>query len=209
MLFYNTVEPSTRALLNELQSFPILDDFHLVGGTALSLKFGHRISVDLDLFSNSEFNSQEIIDYLSNHFRSDFLFESPKALHFGIFCFIRNVKVDFVRYPHALIHELEIIDGIKMYSDEDIAAMKVQAILGRGKKKDFWDMYELLQKYSMSEIMKWHKEKFPSQMLAISIPDALTYFTDADESEDPVSLKGQTWETVKLGIQKAVRDYLA
>jgi hypothetical protein len=87
--------------------------------------------------------------------------------------------------------------------------MKIQAMLGRGRKKDFWDLYELLQHYPLKEIIRWHTQKYPTQMLAISIPNAITYFTDAEESEDPESFKNQTWETVKKGIQKAVREYLS
>ena len=87
--------------------------------------------------------------------------------------------------------------------------MKIQAILGRAKKKDFWDLHELLQHYSLEKIMDWHKHKYPNQMLAISIPHAITYFSDADETEAPVSFKNQTWTDVKKGIQKAVRDYLS
>lgn len=90
----------------------------------------------------------------------------------------------------------------------DIAAMKIQAILGRGKKKDFWDLYELLQRYSMQQLIDWHKQKYPSQMLAISIPNAISYFSEAEESETPVSFKKQTWKGVKKGIQRVVSDYL-
>lgn len=74
--------------------------------------------------------------------------------------------------------------------------MKIQAILGRRKKKDFWDLYELLQHFSLQQIIDWHKLKYPSQMLAISISQANTYFVDAGESETPVSFKKQTWECV-------------
>ncbi len=86
--------------------------------------------------------------------------------------------------------------------------MKIQAILGRAKKKDFWDLYELLQHYPLQQLIDWHKQKYPSQMLAISIPHAITYFADADESETPVSFKNQTWEWIKKGISKTVSDYL-
>ena len=86
--------------------------------------------------------------------------------------------------------------------------MKIQAILGRGKKKDFWDLYELLQHHPLYQIIEWHKLKYPSQMLAISIPNAISYFVDADESETPNSFKNQNWEGVKKGIQKAVSNYL-
>jgi hypothetical protein len=95
-----------------------------------------------------------------------------------------------------------------MYSSADIAAMKIQAILGRGKKKDFWDLHELLKHFSLQQIIDWHKQKFPNQMLAISIPHAITYFVDADESETPVSFKKQTWESVKKDISRVVSNYL-
>lgn len=86
--------------------------------------------------------------------------------------------------------------------------MKIQAIPGRGKKKDFWVLHELLRHYSLQQIMDWHKKKFPSQMLAISIPHAITYFVDAEESDPPVSFKKQNWESIKKGIQRVVREYL-
>lgn len=95
-----------------------------------------------------------------------------------------------------------------MYSDEDIIAMKLNAILGRGMKKDFWDLYELLHYYSLKDMIDFHETKFPEQNLLISIPQAITYFDDAEESEDPVSLKGQTWKSVKKYIQHQVSDFL-
>lgn len=95
-----------------------------------------------------------------------------------------------------------------MYSSADIAAMNIQAILGRAQKKDFWDLHELLKHYPLQQLMDWHKQKYPSQMLAISIPHAITYFVDADESDPPISFKGQTWEEVKNSIKKVVNDYL-
>ena len=95
-----------------------------------------------------------------------------------------------------------------MYSSADISAMKIQAILGRAKKKDFWDLYELLQHYPLQQMIDWHKQKYPSQMLAISIPHAITYFAEAEESETPVSFKNQNWAHIKKGISKTVSDYL-
>jgi predicted nucleotidyltransferase component of viral defense system len=186
---------------------PVLKDFSLVGGTALSLKFGHRNSIDLDLFYHEKFNTEVIENELKSVFGDDYHVESGHR-NFGIFATIRDIKVDIVYFPHKPISKFETQDNIRMYSNSDIAAMKIQAILGRGKKKDFWDLYELLQHYPLQQIIDWHKQKYPNQMLAISIPNAITYFVEANESESPVSYKNQTWESVKQGIQKAVRDYL-
>ena len=87
--------------------------------------------------------------------------------------------------------------------------MKIQAILGRGKKKDFWDIAELLQHYSVSDFIRNHKEKYNTQNLLISIPQVMVYFQDADEDEDPISLKGQTWSKIQKSIQKKIASHLA
>ncbi len=185
---------------------PELKEFHLVGGTALSLMYGHRTSIDLDLFSVNKFDNELIINSLSNIFGHESNIRT--ASHFGIFCFIEGIKVDIVRFPHPLIRPTIEIDHIRMYSPEEIIAMKVQAILGRGKKKDFWDVAELLHHFNIKDFIDLHKEKFSTQNLYITVPQAITYFDDAEESEDPVSLKGQTWKSVKLFIQNKVREYL-
>lgn len=207
MLHLETVEPNTFSLLEELLLMPELKEFSLVGGTALSLLYGHRISVDLDLFSNSKFDNNIIIEALKKQFKNDFLLEQ-KPPQFGIFCFIRDIKIDLVRHPFEMLNPTSIIQNIRMFSTEDIVAMKVQATLGRGKKKDFWDIAELLKYYTVQNFIDFHSKKYSHQNLLISVPQALSYFSDADESEDPISLKGQTWESVKADIQMKVRDYL-
>src|SRR5450759_1013776 len=207
MLHTETVEPGTFSLLKELMELPSIHPFSLVGGTALSLRYGHRSSVDLDLFLHEKFNYLQIIESLEATFKERFTYKQEHT-HFGIFCFIDDIKVDIVHFPHLPITPIVEEDRIRMYSSADISAMKIQAILGRAKKKDFWDLYELLQHYSLQQIMDWHKQKYPNQMLAISIPHAITYFVEAEESETPVSFKKQNWVLVKNGISKAVRDYL-
>lgn len=207
MLYTQTVEPGTFALLKQLLDMPELASFSLVGGTALSLVYGHRISIDLDLFSDIKFDQDLVINALRQKFTEGFIYEG-EFKHFGIFCFVENVKVDLVPYRHPLIRPIQVIDGIRMFSLEDIAAMKIQAILGRGKKKDFWDIAELFKHFKLKEIIAFYKEKFPSQMLLISIPQALSYFDDADESEDPISINGMDWDAVKDVIRTNVSEYL-
>ena len=207
MLYTQTVEPRTFALLKQLLDMPELASFSLVGGTALSLVYGHRISIDLDLFSDIKFDQDLVINALRQKFTEGFIYEG-EFKHFGIFCFVENVKVDLVPFRHPLIRPIQVIDGIRMFILEDIAAMKIQAILGRGKKKDFWDIAELFKHFKLKEIIAFYKEKFPSQMLLISIPQALSYFDDADESEDPISINGMDWDAVKDVIRTNVSEYL-
>ena len=207
MLHTETVESRTLSLLRRLMKLPTLQPFSLVGGTALALRYGHRSSVDLDLFFHEKFDHPGMIKELECKFQDRFVYKQQHT-NFGIFCFIDGIKVDIVHFPHLPIAEFVVEDNIRMYNNADISAMKIQGILGRAQKKDFWDLYELLQHYPLQQLIDWHKQKYPGQMLAISIPHAVTYFADAEESETPVSHKGQTWEQIKKSISRTVSDYL-
>lgn len=208
MLQKQTVTPGTLEILKELMRIPELSEFFLAGGTALSLQYGHRKSIDLDLFSVTAFDNQELASILENKIPAFSYFNVTNEI--GLFGFIQETKVDFIKYHnHPLIRPGYIKESIRFLSTEDIIAMKINAILKRGLKKDFWDIAELLDNYSVSEIIKLYVEKYPSQQLTISIPQALVYFDDAEISEDPISLKGQTWHSVKEKIQEKVRKFLA
>lgn len=207
MLQYSTVNDELLSILNELMRIPELDHFYLVGGTALSLMYGHRKSVDIDLFSINPFVNEEIIPILEKNFQNFSYRNSNNPI--GLFCMIGNVKVDFVKHHiHPLIETPINIDGIRLLHSREIIAMKVMAILKRGVKKDFWDLAELLNHYSIQDCIDAYTKKYPSQQLVIAIPNALTYFEDAEESADPVSLKGQTWESIKKSIQQKVNAFL-
>lgn len=208
MLHLETVEPHTFSVLKQLLEIPGLNGFSLVGGTALSLLYGHRRSVDLDLFSAKPFDNDLIITALKEKFSESFVNRSTNP-RFGIFGFIDELKVDIIRHPHPLIRKESVIEGIRMFSTEDIIAMKVQAILGRAKKKDFWDIAELLNHYTVDDFINFHREKYAKQNLLITVPQALTYFADAEESEDPISLKKQNWQSIKKTIAQKVSAYLA
>jgi predicted nucleotidyltransferase component of viral defense system len=207
MLQYRTVEPDTIRILKELMEVEGLQEFYLVGGTALALYYGHRLSVDLDLFSTTKFENESIIKALEKNIKGFAYRNSNNPI--GVFGFIDNVKVDLVNYyHHKMIAEPIVEDGIRLYNLKDILAMKIAAILKRGVKKDFWDIAELLQHFTVQDCIDCYTRKFPTQQLIISIPNAMTYFIDAEESEEPVSLKGQTWEGIKKFIGKKVSEYL-
>lgn len=206
MLHLETVEPGTFSILEKLMALPEFRPFHLVGGTALSLLYGHRVSDDLGVFTEESIDLEPLNEVLREIFGVKFLVRNTTP--FGTFCFIDSVKVDIIRFPHPIIRPTLQLDGIRLYAPEDIVAMKVQAVLGRGRKKDFWDVAELLKHFSVQDFIDLHKEKYKTQNLIITVPQALIYFDDAEESEDPISLQGQTWKSVKEFIQGKVREYL-
>lgn len=207
MLQRSTIEPHTLAVLKKLMQIKLLNSFYLVGGTCLAIRYGHRTSIDLDLFSLTDFNNEEIIDCLK---KAEIPFEYKNSNNpIGLFGYAENIKVDFVKHHHFKQIDNPITEeGIRMFGDKDLMAMKIFAILKRAQKKDFWDMAELLEHHTLQNCVDAYYEKYLGNMLLISIPHALTYFTDAEESNEPVSLKGQTWESVKKIIQQKVNDYM-
>jgi predicted nucleotidyltransferase component of viral defense system len=143
---------------------------------------------------------------LSKEFQSLKIHSTNKV---GIFCFIDDIKVDFVKYHYfPIIAPIENNNEIRILNDCDLIAMKVNAILRRGVKKDFWDIAELMQHYTVENFIDYYMQKYPTQRQLISIPRALTYFEDAEKSENPVCLKEKTWEKVKAIIRGKTNDYL-
>lgn len=207
MLQYSTIEPRTLDVLKELMDTPALKDFYLVGGTALALYFGHRLSVDIDLFSTTEFNNESLIPHLEKKFPGFRYRNTHNPI--GLFGAIDGIKIDFVKHHHHPLIEKPVVEnGIRLLSIPDIMAMKIAAIMKRGVKKDFWDIAELLKHHTVEDFISHYTRKYPSQQLLVSVPFALTYFIDAEESEDPISLKGQTWKSIKKSIKEKVNDFL-
>ena len=141
MLHFETVNAQTLDLIKRLQALSALNHFSLVGGTALALKFGHRISIDIDLFQpGEEFKGEIIYKILTENFKPTVL---KNIYPFAVFVEIENIKTDLVKHPFTMLKEPNETDGIRMFSLEDIGAMKVATIAQRGEKKDFVDLFWL------------------------------------------------------------------
>ena len=154
---------------------PSLAETRLVGGTSLALQYGHRSSVDLDLFGQINTSSETLLRTFGQWGEVEKL--SPGDT---IKCFlINNVKVDIVDYDYPWIDEVVTEDGLRLASPIDIAAMKIYAIENRGSRKDFIDMYFLLKHYSLSEILQFYKRKYPEHSEFVALR-SLTYFEDAE-----------------------------
>ena len=183
----------------------LLKDFSLVGGTALSLMLGHRKSVDLDLFNINKFNIPELREKIIVELRGRSDFHSSPKNPLGIFGNFEGIKLDLCRHSYPLIKPIQVIEGIRMWSLEDIAASKVYAISKRATKKDFWDLDKILDSFSIDEITKFYFQRY-TPALAISVSKMLTYFDEADNSEAPVCLLGKTWIKVKKSISKKINQ---
>lgn len=180
MLYQQTVRPKLLEILTALMSNPYFGEFYLVGGTSLALQIGHRESIDIDLFGYKELDELELSDFLSTLGKIQIL---KKSRNFLIYT-IDGVKVDLVNYRYPWLYPCLNLENQRLADQRDIAAMKLNAISGRGSKKDFIDLHFLLKKYSLSEMIGYYNKKFldGSEFLVLK---SLTYFDDADLDESP------------------------
>ena len=205
MLQTRTIEPGTLELLKQLMSEPATEPFYLVGGPALALQLGHRLSVDIDLFTLQNFDNNDLIETLSAKF--DVSIESEKVNM--VVTYINEIKVDFVKMGYPVLFPPLNIEGIRMLDIKDIAPMKLKAIAQRGSKKDFFDIYFLLQQFPLETLLRLFKEKF-KQYESFHIVKSLTYFEDAVHYADPVVFdKTVTWPKVKASIREAVNKLIS
>ena len=203
MLSFQTVLPDTLELLKVLMQQPLLKDMRLVGGTSLALQYGHRRSVDLDFFGKTT----EDVDELTGMMRecSNDLVKGSCTKRIKTY-FLNGVKVDVVNYDYKWIDDVVEEDGLRLASPKDIAAMKVNAVMGRGTKKDFIDVYFLLKHYSFDELIQFYLQKYTdgSEYRALL---SMSYFADADPQPMPYMFQDVDWEMIKSEIKRRVEQY--
>jgi hypothetical protein len=204
MLQTQTVDGATLELLKDILAMPQLSKFALVGGTNLSLRLGHRLSIDLDLFTSEPFDTERLANDILTRFPNA---EVASQSDIMLFMYVNDVKVDMVALPYPYIEPIEDYDGIRLASLPDIIAMKLSAIARRGVKKDFWDIAELLDMYSLAEMLEFYKAKYRSHDI-FHLLRAIVYFADAEKQKDPDPLKKMTWKQVKTKMERAAETYL-
>ena len=203
MLHYQSIHPKTLELLTELQHTEFLQTFNLVGGTALALQIGHRKSIDIDLFGRTDFESSELNTKLNALQREIKIIKNSKNINIYS---IDQIKVDIVDYHYPWLQPTLIMNGLKLASIEDIAAMKLAAVTGRGTKKDFIDLFFLLKKYSLNDLIDFYNRKYADGSVFMVLK-SLTYFEDAESDPLPEMLLPFDWEFMKKTILKAVDDF--
>lgn len=213
MLYWNTVTPLLKATLETLMKAEIFSPFRLVGGTSLSLQIGHRMSDDIDLFTDAPYGSLDftaITAYLKETFA--YVDGSNTVLTgMGTSYYIGNSDRDAVKldlfYTDSFIREALIADDIRMATVEEIIAMKIDIVSRIGRKKDFWDLHELLENYPVVQMLSIHEERYPYGHDADRIIKNFTDFERADNDFGPNCLKGKYWEIIKLDIAETLEGY--
>ena len=203
MLQKQTVKPELLVLLNFLMGEEIFRDYNLVGGTSLALQKGHRESIDIDLFGNKEIEEIEFTAALSIFGNPIILKKSKNIIVYSV----DGIKLDFVNYHYPWLKPFKLIENIRFASFEDVGAMKLNAIAGRGTKKDFIDLYVLLQHFTLKDLISFYKLKYAdgSEFLVLK---SLTYFDDADIENNPKMFLQVHWEHIKQFILKHTLEYL-
>jgi len=195
ILHTEAVSPALLNLLQKLMKDEAFDDFYLVDGTALALRFGHRESVDIDLFTHIAFDAPALACFLKEHYGM----QETETAENTVRRLIDGIKVDVIAHRYPLLEPIEGIDGLRLVSLEDGAAMKLNAIANWGSKKDFWDYAELLNQFSRDELLAFCRQKYEGDSLW-NVEKSLCYFEDAEGDPDPRDLRGQSWEQVKTSI---------
>jgi len=186
--------PELLELLHELFRIEDLEAFSLGGGTSLALRFGHRMSVDIDLFSLKEFDPELLLQSLRGRFSETEIFNRTA----GSLCLaIRGIKVDILLHACVQLDPPSSDGDIRFVSLADIAAMKVNAVTNRGSKKDFSDLLLIHQNgIPVSNAVELYCKKYgeAGRFLAIR---SLQFFDDAREEPDPLYLNDWTWDLVE------------
>jgi hypothetical protein len=205
-LYYNTLKPFLFNVLKTLMEANEFDVFRLVGGTALSLYRGHRESVDLDLFSDAPYDSIDF-DAVDLFLRKNYSYVDVnefKVVGMGRSYYIGKSKDDCVKldlfYTDRFIQKIILIDGLRLATIEEIIAMKIDVISRGGRKKDFWDIHELKDDYSIEKMLSLYKQRNPDTHNSFQIRKYFSNFENADNDFDPICLKGKYWEIIKLDM---------
>lgn len=204
-MFKQSINQKTRLVLEKMSQSDLVERFYLAGGTALAIALGHRQSIDLDWFSQADFSNQEIKAKLSKLGVFQVIGESAGTVN-GL---LDNIRVSFLRYQYKLLFPLVAIAKVKLADERDIAAMKIDAISARGGKKDFIDIFFLLKKYSLEEIIGFFEKKYSEiNYNKLHLLKSLVYFADADNEPMPTMIRTIDWEKVKQDIQIKVNAWL-
>ena len=177
---------------------------YLAGGSALALQLGHRKSLDFDFFTDKNFDAEEVTNNLKKIGKYQTREQQTKTMT-GVF---NNVKFSLFFYQYPLIRPAKVFSKIRLASSEDIAAMKLTAIGDRGTKKDFIDLYFMVNRlFSLDKMLEFYEEKYHLlEVNKFTLLKSLQYFEEADLAEMPKMVVPIEWKKVKSFFQgEAIR----
>lgn len=199
------INKKTKCLLAALAKNNAIKNFYLAGGTALAMQYGHRKSIDLDWFNFKTFDTAKLKLSLSKIDKITIDSEDKNTLDIKL----SNVKLSFLGYPYQLLFPLINWHGIKLADHRDIACMKLDAVSSRGSKKDFIDLYFILQNLNFQELFRLFNKKYKNiNFNKLHILKSLVYFADADKEPMPIMLKSINWIKIKKYFQRLTKNQI-
>lgn len=201
-MFTNGISPSTQRCLETLSKTSLATNYYLAGGTVVALYLGHRISYDLDFFSNSPLEPLQIAQELGKlgKLQTD---QNDPGTFLGM---LDDVKISFFRYLYPMVEPEKSYDGVRIASLMDTGCMKLEAISSRGIMRDFVDMYLISQKLGLENVLAAARIKFAKTNYSEThFLRSLTYFEDADTANPPNMLIDWNWEDIKRYFEIEVK----
>lgn len=201
-MFENTLSSNSLKFIREIKSDSLPDGSYLGGGTAIALQIGHRKSLDLDFFTQTQFNEAQWQQKLEEEVGFDLIQKDWQTLVGSV----QDIKFSLFYYKHALIGETKDFYNIKLASLEDLSAMKLDTVISRGTRRDLIDIYFLAQKFSLSSMFEFYDRKFGNfKDREIMIKKALIYFEDAEKDETPDMLIPFDWNELITFFKKEIK----
>lgn len=201
MLQKQTVSSTLLTLLKNIMLEDIFKDFILVGGTSLALRYGHRKSVDIDLFT-PQMLPEDLHNYLQN-IPNLFITRTGK---YSMTLLWEGVKIDLAHW-NMTFENVELIENIRFATPTDIFAMKFDTITTRQEKKDFVDIYELCKHFSFHEGFQAYNKTYPYSKNQAIIFAAFGDIDQADASPMPEMLIESDWDEVKTKLKYYAKRY--
>lgn len=193
-MFTNAISADTLRGLKLLGQSGILRSAYLVGGTALALQLGHRLSLDMDFFTPEEFTELTLATRLEKTGK----FKREKLEWRTVLGTFENTKFSIFYYEYPLVAETLDFEGISLARPEDIAAMKLLAISDRGARRDFVDLYFMREMFPLEQVFEWYGRKFGNlEERKYHLLRGLHYFDDAERQEMPTMLAQAKWGEIR------------
>lgn len=217
-LCYQTVSPSLVNVLKRLMSMPSLKDFVLVGGTNLALQRGHRQSIDIDLFSDKDIkdiNLDNIATDLASSFKIHIGLEALKNEEVGYHLFIGDTENELLKidlwFVDNFVFPIKVVDGIRLADIREIAAFKLQAATQENRRqKDFWDIHELLDLFSLEQMIAFAEARYPYNFDRTQLIHSLETADSVELASEGIKcLRGKYWELIVLDLKLEAKKLLS
>lgn len=203
-MHHSAIDPQTRQTLSQLNKTNLIKTYYLAGGTACALHLGHRLSYDLDFFALTPATPEQIRDQLLPLGDLEIYHNQPGTFN-GV---LNQTKISFFVYPYQLLSQTKLYENTSVASTEDLICMKLEAIGSRGSKRDFVDLYFLLQNLGLNQAIKYYQTKYAKQNTSVEhLLKSLVYFNDAIVEPELNMLVEYQWSKVEKFFQQITRQY--